>query len=129
MPKHLLAALAAIALALPAVPAHAENELYHVKPSCRLVQLTEIPDHGAEDVFVATAIADSSVAVPVSTTIRCTVTAPDGGGYTFWSGSMTTPGAVSVTAGRATVWYNPPIVCAQGAATFSDGVSVETPAC
>jgi hypothetical protein len=113
----------ALALAIPAVPAHAATEEYQVTPSCALRAV----DNSAERttyVVVGTATARSTVSAPLSTTIRCFLL--QNGGQ--WSDERTTPGAFSALAG-ATIWSHGLQVCAQGAATFSDGMSVETSPC
>ena len=113
----------ALALALPAMPAHAATEEYKVTPSCEVRAV----DNSAERttyVVVGTATARSTVSVPLSTTIRCFLVQNG----VQWSDERTLPGAFSALAG-ATIWSHGLQVCAQGAATFADGVSVETPAC
>lgn len=126
MPKTLLATLAVAALALPVSPAHADG--YHVKPSCSYREVGPADHDRMLYAVYGTATATSEfAAVAVSTTITCHFYAP-GSGETLWTGTLALPGSASAVVGYA-IAYPDVDVCAQGGATFSDGVSVETPAC
>jgi len=125
MPR-LLLATTAVALCLPLVPAHADG--YHVKPKCSFKEVGPVDHDRMLYVVTGTATATSEfAAVALSTTITCRFFSP-GWGETLWTGTQTLPGAASAVAGYA-IAYPDVDVCAQGAAAFSDGVSVETPAC
>ena len=126
MPR-LLLATAAVALCLPLVPAHADG--YHVRPSCSFTAIGPVDHDRVLYAVTGTATATSEfAAVAVSTTIHCRLFST-GWNATIWSGTLALPGSASVVAGYASAYPEDVAVCAQGAATFSDGVTVETPAC
>ncbi len=125
MPR-LMLATTAVALCLPLVPAHADG--YHVKHSCSFTDVGPADHDRRLYLITGTATATSELAaVAVSTTIRCTFYSP-GWNDTIWTGAQALPGAASAVGGYA-IAYPDVAVCSQGAATFSDGTTVETAPC
>jgi hypothetical protein len=121
-------ALAALAAALlPLAPAHAATEEYGVTPSCSIVGSVVTSYDRVQHVVAGTAVAKSTVAVPVSTTIHCELVDPRNG-QVYWQGTQAAPGAVSAVAGTANA-YADMVVCGWAAATFSDGTTIQTAPC